>query len=171
MKTKIKLLFLFVLFAMVSCSSTKPSVTDKEVTSTKSVETVHDTIFKTETDSSLYRALLECREGKVVVKEVTQAEPGRKLKSPKVRIDNNELKVDCRAEAEKLFAFWKSTQVQDIQYRTITVKKFTNILTFWQQFQIKGFRILSILILVLIIGLILKSKLKLWTTFLNKTQN
>ena len=155
----IKLLFsLFCLFAMVSCSSTKPSVTDKEVTTTKSVEKVHDTIFKTEIDSSTYKALLECRDGKVVVKEVIQSEPGRKLKSPKVRIDNNQLNVDCRAEAEKLFAFWKSTNIQEVQYRTITVTKFTNILTFWQQFQIKGFRILSILILLLIIWLIIKSK-------------
>jgi hypothetical protein len=146
---------------MVSCSSTKPSVTDKEVTTIKSVEKVHDTIFKTEIDSSTYRALLECRDGKVVVKEVTQAEPGRKLKSPKVRIDNNQLSVDCESRAEELFAFWKSTQVQDIQYRTITVTKFTNILTFWQQFQIKGFHILSILILALIAWLIIKSKFKL----------
>lgn len=158
----IKLLFsLFCLFAMVSCSSTKPSVTDKEVTTTKSVEKVHDTIFKTEIDSSTYKALLECRDGKVVVKEVIQAEPGRKLKSPKVRIDNNQLNVDCRAEAEKMFAFWKSTQVQDIQYKTTTVTKFINQLTFWQQFQIKGFRILSVLILLITGGLILKSKLKL----------
>lgn len=160
MRKNIKLLLfsLFFLFAMVSCSSTKPSVTDKEFKATKSVETLHDTIFKTEIDSSTYKALLECRNGKVVVKEVTQAEPGRKLKSPKVRIDNNQLNVDCRAEAEKMFAFWKSKQVQDIQYRTKTITKLTNILTFWQQFQIKGFRILSALILLLIIWLIIKSK-------------
>ena len=164
MKNKIGLLIsLFFLFAVVSCKSTKPTVTEKETITKSTIETVHDTVFKTEIDSSSYKALLECRDGKVVVKEVTQAEPGRKLKSPKVRIDNNELSVDCEALVEQLFAFWKSIQVQDIQYRTITVEKtkFTNILTFWQQFQIKGFRILFILILLIVIGLIIKSKFKL----------
>ncbi len=162
MKNKIGLLIsLFFLFAVVSCKSTKPTVTEKETITKSTIETVHDTVFKTEIDSSSYKALLECRDGKVVVKEVTQAEPGRKLKSPKVRIDNNELSVDCEALVEQLFAFWKSIQVQDIQYRTITVEKtkFTNILTFWQQFQIKGFQILSGIILLLIIGLLIKSKL------------
>lgn len=152
---------LFVLFAVVSCSSTKPTVTEKEIVTKTTVETVHDTVFKTEIDSSTYKALLECRDGKVVVKQVMQAEPGRKLKSPKVRLDNNELKVDCEARAEALFASWKSTHVQDIQFRINTITKFTNKLTFWQQFQIMGFRILSGLVLLLIIGLLIKSKFKL----------
>jgi hypothetical protein len=152
---------LFFLFAVVSCGSTKPTVTDKESITKTTVEQVHDTVFQTAIDSSTYKALLECRGGKVVIKEVTQAEPGRKLKSPKVRIDNNQLNVDCTAEAEKMFAFWKSTQVQDIQYKTITVTKFTNILTFLQQFQIKGFRILCGLILLLVSGFIIKKYFKL----------
>lgn len=161
MKNIVKIICLFLLFAVVSCKSTKPTVTEKEAVTKTIIEAVHDTVFKTEIDSSTYKALLECRDGKVVVKEVTQAEPGRKLKSPKVRIDNDKLSVDCEARAEELFAYWKSTQVADIQYKTITVTKFTNILTFWQQFQIKGFSILLGLILLLIIWLIIKSKFKL----------
>ena len=152
---------LFFLFAVVSCKSTKPTVTEQETITKTTVETLHDTVFKTEIDSSAYRALLDCREGKVVVKEVTNAEPGRNLKSPKVRIDNNILSVACEAKAQELFAFWKSTQVQDIQYKTNTVTIFTNILTFWQKFQIIGFRILGALFLALVIWLIIKSKFKL----------
>ena len=152
---------LFFLFAVVSCSSTKPTVTEEQITTKTTVQTVHDTVFKTEIDSSAYRALLECRDGKVVVKEVSKSEPGRILKSPKVRVDNNNLSVDCEAKAQELFAFWKSTQVKEIEYRTITITKFTNILTFWQQFQIKGFRILCVLLLVLAVCLYIKSKFKL----------
>jgi hypothetical protein len=162
MKNKIGLLLgsLFFLFAVVSCKSTKPTVTESETTTKTKVELVHDTIFKTETDSSTYKALLECRDGKIVVKEVIKAEPGRKLKSPTVRIDNNKLSVDCEARAEELFAFWKSTQVQETVFKIKEVPIITNILTFWQQFQIKGFRVLLITTLLTIIWLIIKQKLK-----------
>jgi hypothetical protein len=162
MKKLYTILVCFVLlFAVASCKSTKPTVTKTETQTKTITEKIHDTIFKIEKDSSSYKALLECQNGKVVVKEVIQSEPGRKLKSPKVRVENNKLNVDCQLDEQKLYAFWKSTQVQDVQYRTITVTKFINQLTFWQEFQIKGFRILSILILALVIGLIIKSKLKL----------
>lgn len=155
------LMVLLLLFAVTSCGSTKPTVTDKEETTKTSVETIHDTVFKTKIDSSAYKALLECRGGKVVVKEVTQSEPGRKLKSPKVRVDNNQLNVDCEARAEELFASWKSKEVKETRYITITKTNFVNVLTFWQQFQIKGFRILSALILLYITWIIIKSKIKL----------
>ncbi len=156
------LLSLFFLFAVVSCGSTKPTVTDSQTTNnTKTItNTVHDTVFKTETDSSAYKALLECRNGKVVIKKVTQSDPGRKLKSPKVQIDNdNQLTVDCEARAEELLASWKATHVEDIHFSTNTITKYINRLTFWQQFQIYGFKILSGLILLLVIGLLIKSRI------------
>ncbi len=145
-------------FAVVSCKSTKPTVKEKEVKTTTITETLHDTVFKTQIDSSSYKALLECQNGKVIIKSVTQAEPGRILKSPKVRVDNNELNVDCEARAQELFAYWKSTQVSQIEYRE--VPKLINELTFWQEFQIKGFCIFSLLTLLLIIWLIIKSYFK-----------
>jgi hypothetical protein len=152
---------LFLTFAVTSCKSTKPTVNVTETATKTTIEKVHDTIFKTEIDSSSYKALLDCRDGKVVVKEVIQTEPGRILKSPKVRIDNNKLDVDCKAKAEQLFAQWKSTQVNDIQFKTNTITNTINKLTFWQEFQIKGFRILAIILLLLLVWSVLKKRILL----------
>lgn len=94
---------------MVSCGTPK-AVTVTEKTTEVITETIHDTIFKTERDSSMYQALLECQNGKVVVKEVTKATAGNHLTAPKVNVKDNVLTVDCEAEAQKLFAQWKSEQ-------------------------------------------------------------
>lgn len=141
------------LFAVASCGSTKPTVNDSINTSKEKIitETVHDTIFKTEKDSSSYQALLDCINGKVVVKEVTQAESGRNLNSPKVRLENNKLSIDCEARAQELFAFWKSTNVAEKEYVTIkkTITITINKLTWWQKTQIYGFRILFSILLIM----------------------
>lgn len=144
-------LLLFVLL-LLSCSSPKPAAAENDTKKTITVtETIHDTIFKIEKDSSFYNALLECQNGKVVLKDVTKAEPGRSLKSPKVRIENNHLSVDCEARAQELLAQWKSRQVKEVQINTITTTKKVNELTFWQKVQIWLGRIF-ILVLVYYAG-------------------
>ncbi|UFH35059.1 hypothetical protein [Flavobacterium acetivorans] len=50
------------------------------------------------------------KNGKVVFKNVTQVKPGRTLKSPKVRLDNNKLTVDCELKEQELQGRWKSKQ-------------------------------------------------------------
>ncbi|MDQ8012037.1 MAG: hypothetical protein REI96_06295 [Flavobacterium nitrogenifigens] len=95
---------------LTACKSSKPiTLTEKYIETV--TETVHDTVFEVGADSSSYKALLECRNGKVVPKEVKNASPGKKLKAPKVTIRDNVLTVDCEAEAQKLFAQWKSKQI------------------------------------------------------------
>jgi hypothetical protein len=88
-------LLFFSLVVLASCGSSKPATTENKTQIIRVKETVHDTVFKIEKHSSSYWALLECQNGKVVIKEVSQAEPGRTLKSPRVRLDNNQLKIDC----------------------------------------------------------------------------
>ncbi|GLB51709.1 hypothetical protein NBRC110019_07480 [Neptunitalea chrysea] len=83
-------------------------IIEKEITKTIT-ETVHDTVFQVEKDSSYYRAYIDCVNGKPVLKD-PESKPGRKLKEPKVNLDDQgNLNVDCEAEAEELFAQWKST--------------------------------------------------------------
>ncbi len=151
----------FVLIMLVSCSSKKPVVVKNETITTKTItETVHDTIFKTEKDSSYYQALLDCQDGKVVVKNVVQSEPGRTLKSPKVRVDHNTLQVNCETEAQRLFAQWKSKHIQENTQQVKEVPVITNMLTWWQETQIKGFRILLGLILLIAIYTVFKYNFK-----------
>lgn len=147
---------LFVLATLVGCGSGKPIVVQNETTKTVK-ETVHDTIFKIEKDSSSLEALLQCQKGKVVIKNIVQSEPGRILKSPKVRLSNNVLKVDCEQRAQQLFAQWKDTYIsQDTATQLPPI--ITNELTFWQKSQIIGFRIYLGLTLLLALWVYVKSK-------------
>jgi len=132
-----RLVFLFFsVLVLVSCKSPKPVLSEEKNKTITIKETVHDTVFKIQKDSSSFKALLECQNGKVVVKNVTQAEPGRTLKNPKVRLDNNKLNVDCELKEQELYARWKSQQVKETEVKTINTTKFVNYLTFWQKVQI-----------------------------------
>jgi hypothetical protein len=132
---KTGLLFL-ALVLLVSCNSSKPALTESKTQTITIKETVHDTVFRIEKDSSSYNALLQCQNGKVVIKDVTQAEPGRRLKSPRVRVENNKLSVDCEINKQELYAFWKSKQVKEVEMKTISITKYINQLTFLQKLQI-----------------------------------
>jgi len=132
-----RLVFLFFsVLVLVSCKSPKPVLSEEKTKTITIKETVHDTVFKIQKDSSSFKALLECQNGKVVVKNVTQAEPGRTLKSPKVRLENNKLNVDCELKEQELYARWKSQQKNETEVKTINTTKFVNYLTFWQKVQI-----------------------------------
>jgi hypothetical protein len=148
---------LFVLATLVGCGSGKPIVVQNETTKIIK-ETVHDTIFKIEKDSSYLEALLECQNGKVVIKNIIQSEPGRTLKSPKVRLSDNVIKVDCESRARELFAQWKDTYIsQDTVTQLPPI--ITNELNYWQKTQIIGFRIYLGLTLLLAVWVYVKSKL------------
>ena len=147
---------LFVLLTMVSCGSTKPIVLQNETIKTK-IETVHDTVFKIEKDSSSIRALIECINGKPVLKEIVQSESGRSLKSPKIRLQDKLLRVSCEAEAQRLFAQYKNTYVGEtktIQLPPIEVNK----LTLWQRAQINLFKIYALVTILFAGWTFIKSK-------------
>jgi hypothetical protein len=146
---------------LVSCGSSKPVLVQNNKSTSKTItETVHDTVFKTEKDSSYYQAYLDCVDGKVLVREVIKSEPGRNLKSPKVRIDGSTLKVDCLAEAEELFAQWKSKFITESMNNELVMPVVTNVLTFGQQLKIKLFWLFLIILLALAIWQFIKSKIK-----------
>lgn len=152
-----RIVFLFFsVLVLVSCSSPKPVLSEEKTKTITITETLHDTVFKIEKDSSSYKALLECQNGKVILKNITQAEPGRTLKSPKVRLDNNKLIIDCELKKQELYAFWKSKQVKEVEFKTIHITKYTNVLTFWQKVQIWLGRIFLIVLVYYIIKLVSK---------------
>jgi hypothetical protein len=148
-------IFSISLLALPSCSS-KKGIVQKEITKDSIVETLHDTVFSVEKDSSYYKALLECQNGKIVIKAVTGTTSGRKLKPPKVVVQDNVLKVDCEAEAEELFAFWKSTFIRN--YKGVTVPVITNELTWFQKTQIYIGRVTVALLMLYLLLLLFKYK-------------
>lgn len=148
---------LFVLLTMASCGSSKPIVLQNETIKTR-IETVHDTVFRIEKDSSSIQALIECINGKPVIKEIVQSESGRTLKSPKIRFKDSLLRVDCEAEAQRLFAQYKDTYESNIEIKTLPPIE-VNILTAWQKTQINLFRIYAGLTLLLAGWVFIKSKI------------
>lgn len=148
--------FLFLLLCLVACSS-KKTITQKEITTETTTQTLHDTFFSIEKDSSYYKALLECQNGKVVIKKIKKTGFGRKLKQPQVAIENNQLNVDCSSEAEKLFASWKSTFVKSYTEKSIPIV--TNELTWFQKTQIYIGRIALVLIAIYLLVLIYKKNI------------
>jgi hypothetical protein len=152
---KTGLLFL-ALVLLASCNSSKPALTENKTQTITITETVHDTVFKIEKDSSSYNALLQCQNGIVMIKDVTQAETGRRLKSPRVRVENNKLSVDCEINKQELYAFWKSKQVKEVEFKTINTTKFVNQLTFWQKLQIWLGRIFLIVMCYYVVRFVLK---------------
>jgi hypothetical protein len=147
---------LLIILIVISCRSPKPVQSENKAKTITITETLHDTVFKIAKDSSSYNALLDCINGKAVLKNVIQAEPGRTLKSPRVRLDNNKLSVDCNLKEQELYAHWKSKQIKDVQEKTITITKFINYLTFWQKVQIWLGRLLLLLLLFLIARFVYK---------------
>ena len=122
--------FLAILLAMTSCKSAKV-VTEKVITKDSISVTTKDTVFDVPKDSSRVEATLEVQNGNVVIKQINSSKSGRKLKTPTIKVKDNVLTVDCETEAEKLFASWKETYVQ--QYREHQKPVVTNILKWWQK--------------------------------------
>jgi hypothetical protein len=88
---------------------------------------------------------------------VLQTKSGRKLAAPKVRIKDNALLVDCQAAAELAVLHYINTHRVDSNVRTIPFK--VNELTGFQKFQIAGFQIFIVLLILLMAVSYLKSKL------------
>lgn len=147
------LVLLFWLVLCFSCSSKKALVKESVIESV--TETLHDTVFLIEADTSLYRAYLECLDGKVVIKEVIESKPGKNLEVPKAKIDGNILQVDCEARAHELFAQWKSKHTSKTITKQVPVYIKTP-LTFWQELQIWCGRIMLLIFLGLIIAVIIQ---------------
>lgn len=149
-------LLLFFMILLVCCKTRKPVVIE-HTTQTQITKTVHDTVFTIKKDSSSYLALLECQNGKVAIKQVVQAESGRTLKSPRVWLDNNQLKVDCHAQEQKLKCFYINTHKTSAS--TITKPIEVNKLSWWQNTQIILFKIYAIGTLVVALWFFVKHKI------------
>ncbi|UWY28807.1 hypothetical protein N4T20_02530 [Flavobacterium sp. TR2] len=151
--------FLFLAIGtLVSCKSSGVPLPEKsEVNTITTKVVVRDTVFEILQDSSYYNAWLECKDGKVKFKGEPVATPGKSLKAPKVNIQDNQLKVDCQAEAQKLFAQWKDTYKTDIQKVTVTHTNYIKKpLTWWEKFQIFCGRVFLTLALYYLIKFLIK---------------
>lgn len=155
------LFFLFSLVLLVSCKSRKPAE-PIIIEHTKTVtEKVHDTIYKIEADSAFYQAFVECRNGKPQIVNNTVQEKGGKNITAQVKLENNQLTVDCNQKALEIFKTWKSQYVSELKPQIVeleVVKEVEREFSFWQKTQLWAGRIFLLLIGLSIIGFIIKLK-------------
>lgn len=157
MKALQYIVLLFALMVLASCGSSKPAIIETKEHTRVVTQTVHDTVLQIEKDSSSYKALLDCQNGKIVLKEVAQSEPGRNLKSPKVQIKGNTLEIDCEAKAHQAVLHYINTHQTDTTVHTVPIK--VNELTTWQKIQIGGFKILMGIMVLFGLFVYIKSKI------------
>lgn len=159
LKQTLILIFAILLTVVTSCKTAVPQGSKETVSTITITEVVHDTVFTIQKDSSSYKALLECREGKVVIKTPIKATAGKVTEKPKVLIQNNELSVDCETKAQELFAQWKS---QDKHEKIAVTERIPypveKQLTFWQKLLIVCGKIFLTLVVLACITFILKLK-------------
>lgn len=116
--------FLLGSLLLTSCKS-KPLPGETKETIITKTEIVRDTILRVEKDSSYYSAYIDCVNGKPVlvqsekqIKDFNSKNPGSSAKAPKsksgkslnapiVNLQDGQLNVDCRNEAQNIFFKWK----------------------------------------------------------------
>lgn len=147
--------FLFFLLLATSCKSKVPKPIVIEKTKTVTVtETLRDTVLVTEKDSSYYKAYIECINNKPVLKNPNTI-PGKNLKSPKVKLNGNQLNVSCEQEAQEMFFAWKEKFLSEITNEQIPIEvpaQFTD----WQIVLMWCGRLFLLLFLIPIIYFIIK---------------
>ncbi len=111
-----QLLVCIMVLLVWSCatSKVKPQIEKETITKIEVVEIPRDTIINVPADSSLYKALIECQNGKpVIIDTVREVIKGKYIQPPKISIDSNVISVVSKAEAQRLFLEWKEKYVKE----------------------------------------------------------
>jgi hypothetical protein len=146
-----------------SCCSTKDIQNDNTTLTEKIVtEYVHDTVYVIESDTSSFTANLIVSDSGQIFIQNTSSNSGKYLNYPKVVIKNNQIKIDCTAEAQRLFKQWKSKHILEKKSNTFTRTKLVEKeLSLWQKFQIKLGQIAVLVALIWALYKLLKNKVKI----------
>lgn len=147
--------------SLAGCKSSASVLPPTEIETTTAITetiTVKDTMLTTKPDNSYYQAYIDCLNGKAVLKPI-KSKPGNYLKAPDVKIKDNKLEVNCKAEAQKLFFSWKEKFIKEHSKTKTTVSVAVKLpLTGWETFQVYCGRLFLFLVLAFIIGVILRMK-------------
>lgn len=92
-----------------------------------------DTVFRIRADTSQYIGNLTVKDAKIYLEEIKHT-TGKEtpLQKPRVKLQNNQLLVDCYLDEQKLYAKWKEkhSNSQKTIIKEVAVAK---PLTFWQK--------------------------------------
>jgi len=167
-----RIIYIFaILLLFQACKPKQQIVYSTRVDSvyTDRIITKTDTALKVVADSSLYQAWVDCDStGKATVKELNTILQGKRSRLGNITITpldkRNVLTFDCQCDSLAIYLemvkYYEKTTQSTKSSETVPVE--VNVLTWWQQTQIYGFRVLGIIFLILII-------IKYIKTWLNPT--
>ena len=128
------------------------------------VTCVKDSLIPLPADSGLIRALLECQDGKVVIRQIEEIKPGKKV-VPFIDLKNNVLTTGARIDSSSVYISWKETHIRESKVQLKVIEKPVYKVTGFQNFLIWSggiaWSILVALIGVALIRAFIKKKLPL----------
>jgi hypothetical protein len=147
------------------CSERYPPVERSDVfVQHDTVTCVKDSLIPLPSDSGLIKALLECRDGKVVIKEVLELKPGKRV-VPFLNLQNNILTTGAKIDSSSIYFSWKETHIRESRTESTTIEKPVYQVTGLQNFLIWSGGIAWAVVLILVgvnlIRFYLKKKLPL----------
>ena len=126
------------------------------------VTCVKDSLIPLPADSGLIKALLECQDGKVVVKEILSIKPGKRV-VPFFSVQNNVLTTGAKIDSSSIYFVWKETHIRESRIESRTIEKPVYKVTGLQNFLIWSggiaWAIIVILVGINLIRFYLKRKL------------
>jgi len=147
------------------CSERYPPVERSDVfVLHDTITCVKDSLIPLPSDSGLIKALLECRDGKVVVKEILKVKPGKRV-VPFINLQNNILTTGAKIDSSSIYFAWKETHIRESRIESTTIEKPVYKVSGLQKFLIWSGGIVWAVILILIgvnlLRFYLKKKLSL----------
>ena len=113
------------------------------------VTCVRDSLILLPADSGLIKALLECQDGKVVVKEILEVKPGKRV-VPFLQLKNNILTTGAKIDSSSIYFSWKETHIRESRIEFTTIEKPVYKVTGLQNFLIWSGGIAWVIIVILV---------------------
>lgn len=99
------------------------------------VTSVRDSLIPLPADSGLIRALLECREGKVTIRQIEQIKPGKRV-VPFIELKNNVLTTGAKIDSSSIYFTWKETHIRETKVQVKVIEKPVYTVTGFRNFLI-----------------------------------
>jgi hypothetical protein len=139
---KLGFLILFLVVSLTGCISEQrcqkrypPAERSTTVIQHDTITSVKDSLILLPSDSGLIRALLECREGKVVIWQIEEIRPGKKI-VPFIDLKNNVLTAGARIDSSSVYIAWKETHLRESKIHLKVIEKPVYKVTNFQNFLI-----------------------------------
>ena len=123
------------------------------------VTSVKDSLIPLPADSGLIRALLECREGKVVIRQIEEIRPGKKI-IPFIDLKNNVLTTGAKIDSSSIYFAWKETHIRESKIQLKVIEKPVYKVTGFQNFLIWSGIIVWCILLLFIVAALIRSYIK-----------